>query len=54
MKLRKNNRLWDVSLDEAGETEQPSSRLKVEDQGLNPKQRYAQKGTETDSLRGYE
>ena len=41
MKLRKK-RLWDVSLDESTETEQPSSRLDVEDQGLNPEQLYAQ------------
>jgi RNA polymerase sigma-70 factor, ECF subfamily len=43
MKLRKKHRLWDVSLDEPAETEQPSSRLDVEDQGLNPEQLYAQK-----------
>jgi RNA polymerase sigma-70 factor (ECF subfamily) len=42
MKLRKKH-LWDVSLDESTETEQPSSRLDVEDQGLNPEQLYAQK-----------
>jgi RNA polymerase sigma-70 factor (ECF subfamily) len=42
MKLRKKHRLWDVSLDESSETEQPSSRLDVEDQGLNPEQLYAQ------------
>ncbi len=42
MKLRKKHRLWDVSLDESAETEQPSSRLDVEDQGLNPEQLYAQ------------
>ncbi len=33
MKLRKKHRLWDVSLDESAETEQPSSRLDVEDDG---------------------
>jgi len=43
MKLRKKRHLWDVSLDESTETEQPSSRLDVEDQGLNPEQLYAQK-----------
>jgi RNA polymerase sigma-70 factor (ECF subfamily) len=43
MKLRKKHHLWDVSLDESAETEQPSSRLDVEDQGLNPEQLYAQK-----------
>jgi RNA polymerase sigma-70 factor (ECF subfamily) len=42
MKLRKKHRLWDVSLDESAETEQPSSRFDVEDQGLNPEQLYAQ------------
>jgi len=41
--MRKKHRLWDVSLDESTETEQPSSRLDVEDQGLNPEQFYAQK-----------
>src|ERR1700738_1115188 len=43
MKLRKKPRQWDVSLDESAETEQSSSRLDVEDQGLNPEQLYAQK-----------
>jgi RNA polymerase sigma-70 factor (ECF subfamily) len=43
MKLRKKNRLWDVSLDESAETEQPSSHLDVEEQGPNPEQLYAQK-----------
>jgi RNA polymerase sigma-70 factor (ECF subfamily) len=43
MKLRKKHRLWDVSLDESAEAEQSSSRLDVEDQGLNPEQLYAQK-----------
>src|SRR5712692_5167770 len=33
MKLRKKHRLWEVSLDESAETEQPSSRLDVEDDG---------------------
>jgi RNA polymerase sigma-70 factor (ECF subfamily) len=43
MKLRKKHRKWDVSLDESAETEESSSRLDVEDQGLNPEQLYAQK-----------
>jgi RNA polymerase sigma-70 factor (ECF subfamily) len=43
MKLRKKHRLWDVSLDESAETEGSSSRLDVEDQGLNPEELYAQK-----------
>jgi len=43
MKLRKKHRLWDVSLDESAETEKSSSRIDVEDQGLNPEQLYAQK-----------
>jgi RNA polymerase sigma factor (sigma-70 family) len=43
MKLRKERHPWDVSLDESAETEQSSSRLDVEDQGLNPEQLYAQK-----------
>ena len=43
MKLRKKHRLWDVSLDESAETEEPSSRIEVEDQGPNPEQLYAQK-----------
>jgi RNA polymerase sigma-70 factor (ECF subfamily) len=42
MKLRKKRHLWDVSLDESPESEPPSSRLDVEDQGLNPEQIYAQ------------
>ena len=41
MKLRKH-RLWDVSLDESAETEEPSARMEVEDQGPNPEQLYAQ------------
>ena len=43
MKLRKKHRLWDVSLDESPETEEPSSRIDVEDQGPNPEQLYAQR-----------
>src|SRR5882724_11040441 len=43
MKLRKKHHLRDVSLDESAETEESSSRLDVEDQGLNPEQLYAQK-----------
>jgi RNA polymerase sigma-70 factor (ECF subfamily) len=43
MKLREKHRLRNVSLDESDQTEQPSSRLDVEDQGLNPEQLYAQK-----------
>jgi RNA polymerase sigma-70 factor (ECF subfamily) len=43
MKLRKKNRLRDVSLDESAETEESSSRIDVEDLGLNPEQLYAQK-----------
>jgi len=43
MKLRRKQRLWDVSLDESVETEESSSRIDVEDQGLNPEQLYAQK-----------
>jgi len=42
MKLRKKHHQWDVSLDESAETEQPSSRVDLEDQGLNPEQLYAQ------------
>src|SRR6266436_8011259 len=42
MKLRKKHRLWDVSLDESAETEEPSARIEVEDQGPNPEQLYAQ------------
>jgi len=41
MKLRKH-RLWDVSLDESAETEEPSARIEVEDQGPSPEQLYAQ------------
>jgi len=43
MKLRKKQRLWNVSLDESTETEEPSARIEVEDQGPNPEQLYAQK-----------
>ena len=43
MKLRKKYRLFDVLLDESLATGQSSSRLDIEDQGLNPKQLYAQK-----------
>jgi len=43
MNLRKKRRLGEVSLDESAEPEQPSSRIDVEDQGLNPEQLYAQK-----------
>jgi len=43
MKLRKKHRLWDVSLDESAEGEESSSRIEVEDEGLNPEQLYAQK-----------
>jgi RNA polymerase sigma-70 factor (ECF subfamily) len=43
MKLRKKRHLREVSLDAPAETEQPSSWLDVEDQGLNPAQLYAQK-----------
>jgi RNA polymerase sigma-70 factor (ECF subfamily) len=42
MKLRKKQHLWDVSLDESDETEQPSARLEIEDQGLNPEKLYSQ------------
>jgi RNA polymerase sigma-70 factor, ECF subfamily len=42
MKLRKKRGLWEVSLDESAEPEQPSSQIDVEDQGLNPEQLYAQ------------
>jgi len=43
MKLRKKHRLWDLSLDESAESEESSSRIEVEDDGLNPEQLYAQK-----------
>jgi RNA polymerase sigma-70 factor, ECF subfamily len=42
MKLRKKRHLWEVSLDESTETEQPSSWLEVKDESLNPEQLYAQ------------
>jgi RNA polymerase sigma-70 factor, ECF subfamily len=42
MRLRKKYRKWDVSLDESAEIDESSSRLDVEDQGLNPEQLYAQ------------
>src|SRR6267142_3872263 len=42
MKLRKKHRLRDVSLDISTETEEPSARIEVEDQGPNPEQLYAQ------------
>ncbi len=42
MKLRKKHRLLDVSLDESAETEEPSARIEVEDQGPSPEQLYAQ------------
>jgi RNA polymerase sigma-70 factor, ECF subfamily len=42
MKLRKKHRLLDVSLDESAETEEPSARIEVEDQGPSPEQFYAQ------------
>jgi RNA polymerase sigma-70 factor (ECF subfamily) len=43
MKLRKKHRLFDVSLDESAETEESSSRIDVEDHGLDPEQLYSQK-----------
>ena len=42
MKLRKNNRLRDVSIDESAETEESSSWIDLEDLGLNPEQLCAQ------------
>jgi len=42
MKLRKKHRQWDVSLDEPAETGELSSRIDIEDQGLNPEQLYGQ------------
>jgi RNA polymerase sigma-70 factor, ECF subfamily len=41
MKLRKKHHLLNMSLDEST-AEQPSSRIDLEDQGLNPEQLYAQ------------
>jgi len=43
MKLRRKSHSRDVSLDESSETEEPSFRPEVEDQGLDPEQLYAQK-----------
>ena len=42
MKLRKKHHLLDVSLDESAETEEPSARIEVEDQGPSPEQLYVQ------------
>ena len=42
MKLRKRRHLREVSLDESAETEEPSARIEVEDQGPSPEQLYAQ------------
>jgi len=52
MKLRKKHRLLDVSLDESAETEEPSARIEVEDQGPSPEQLYAQQNS-TNSFRGH-
>ena len=46
MKLRKRHGKRDVSLDDSAEIDESSSRLDVEDQGLNPEQFYAQKERE--------
>lgn len=46
MRLRKKQRKRDVSLDESAKIDESSSRLDVEDQGLNPEQLYAQKERE--------
>jgi len=43
MKLRRKSHSRNVSLDESADTEEPSFRLEVEDQGLNPEQLYAHK-----------
>jgi len=43
MKLRRKSYSRDVSLDESAETEEPSFRLELEDQGLDPEQLYAHK-----------
>ena len=43
MKLRRKSHSRDVSLDETVETEEPSFRLEVEDQGPGPEQLYADK-----------
>jgi RNA polymerase sigma-70 factor (ECF subfamily) len=42
MKLRKKHRSRDVSFDESAETEESSSRIDIEDLGLNPEQLCAQ------------
>jgi RNA polymerase sigma-70 factor, ECF subfamily len=42
MRLRKKNRLRDVSLDEPVETEESPTRIDIEDLGLNPEQLCAQ------------
>jgi RNA polymerase sigma-70 factor (ECF subfamily) len=42
MRLRKKNRLRDVSLDEPVETEESSTRIDIEDLALNPEQLCAQ------------
>jgi RNA polymerase sigma-70 factor (ECF subfamily) len=42
MRLRKKNRLKDVSLDEPVETEESSTRIDIEDLALNPEQLCAQ------------
>jgi RNA polymerase sigma-70 factor, ECF subfamily len=43
MKLRRKHHLRDVPLDESAETDEPSVRHDIEDQGLNPEQLYAHK-----------
>jgi RNA polymerase sigma-70 factor (ECF subfamily) len=43
MKLRKKHYLRDVPLDESAESDEPSVRHDIEDQGLNPEQLYAHK-----------
>jgi RNA polymerase sigma-70 factor (ECF subfamily) len=43
MKLRRKKHSRDVSLDESAETEEPSFRQDVEDQGPNPEELYAHK-----------
>jgi RNA polymerase sigma-70 factor, ECF subfamily len=43
MKLRRKSHSRDVSLDEAAESEEPSFRLEVQDQGLDPEQLCAHK-----------
>ena len=43
MKLRRKHYLRNVSLDESAETEEPSFRFNVEDQGPDPEQLYAHK-----------